>query len=166
MRLNQDSIVAILLLVMCGVFIAATFTIRQTSYGTIGSELWPRIILAAMTVICLIYLVNSLRQGHALAPASEGVSQRSGLIRFFHDHLNAFICFAAFAVFVATLPYLGMLIGGVLFVFITLTLLGGWDRKGLIRHAAIALATVGFMWAVFTFGLHVFLPEGELLRIF
>ena len=62
MRLNQDSIIAILLLLMCGVFIAATFTIRETSYGTIGSELWPRIILAAMTVICLIYLVISLRQ--------------------------------------------------------------------------------------------------------
>ncbi len=122
MRLNRDSVTAILLLLMCGVFIAATFTIRETSYGTIGSEFWPRIILAAMTVVCLIYLVNSLRLAPGLATVPESASQRGGLNRFFHEHLNAFICFFAFAAFVATLPYLGMLIGGTLFVFGTLTL--------------------------------------------
>ncbi len=32
-------------------------------------------------------------------------------------------------------------------------------------HGAIAAATMGAMWAVFTFGLRVILPEGEILRI-
>jgi putative tricarboxylic transport membrane protein len=54
------------------------------------------------------------------------------------------------------------LLGGVLFVFGTLTALGRRDGRGLIVHAAIALGTIGFMWGVFTYGLHVMLPQGEL----
>ena len=69
------------------------------------------------------------------------------------------------ALFLAPLDYLGMLIGGILFVFLLLNLLGGWRPKQLAIHGAIAVSTMGAMWAVFTFGLRVILPEGEILRI-
>ena len=65
--------------------------------------------------------------------------------------------------FLVTLPLLGMLLGGVLFVFFTLTLLGPREVRAVPRHAAISLGAVGVMWAVFTFALRVFLPAGEVL---
>jgi hypothetical protein len=58
-----------------------------------------------------------------------------------------------------------MLIGGVLFVFGLLTLLGGFSYKLLIKHFSISIISVGFMWIIFTFGLKVMLPEGEILRV-
>ena len=60
---------------------------------------------------------------------------------------------------------LGMLIGGIGFVFLILTVLGERNLKHHARHAAIAVVTIGVMWALFTFGLNVILPEGEILRV-
>ena len=70
-----------------------------------------------------------------------------------------------FVLFLTFLDYLGMLIGGILFVFGLLTLLGGISPKKLFNHFIISIITIGIMWSIFTFGLKVILPEGELLRI-
>ncbi len=156
--LNRDSIAAVLLLALTGVFYAATFTIRKTGYGTVGSEIWPRAILVALGALCLLYLVNSLR-GRRSAKAG------GGLAGWFSTYRNALWCFFMYGVFLVTLPYLGMLIGGIAFVFLLLNILGGWQPRQLAIHGGIAVCTIGAMWAIFTFGLRVILPEGEVLRI-
>ena len=74
--------------------------------------------------------------------------------------------FALFLVYLLSMPYLGMLIGGLAFVFLLLNALGGWQPKQLVLHAIIALVTVGGMWSLFTFGLRVILPPGEILGYF
>ena len=56
-------------------------------------------------------------------------------------------------------------IGGVLFVFLALTVMGERTPRAIAIHLVVALATIGVMWAIFTFGLRVILPEGEILRI-
>ena len=61
------------------------------------------------------------------------------------------------------LPVLGMLLDGMLFVFLLQSALGGWSPRKLALHAAIAVLTVGGMWSLFTFGLNVLLPTGELI---
>ncbi len=162
MRINRDAVVAVILLLISGVFFAATFTIRETSYGTIGSELWPRIVILSLAFFTSVHLIGSLRRGPEEDSDQEGAS---GLGGFFATYRNPIWCFVIFGAFLATLPYLGMLIGGVLFVFVTLTVLGDHDPRSLAIHGAIALGTVGAMWAVFTFALRVILPEGEILRI-
>ena len=162
MRINRDAVVAIILLLFSGVFFAATFTIRQTSYGTIGSELWPRIVIVALAFFTAVHLIGTLRRGKEEDGDQEAPSGRAG---FLATYRNPIWCFVTFAAFLATLPYLGMLIGGVLFVFVTLSVLGDHDGRSLAIHGAIALGSVGVMWAVFTFALHVILPEGEILRI-
>ena len=70
-----------------------------------------------------------------------------------------------FMLFLSTLDYLGMLIGGILFVFGLLTLLGGFSHKLIVKHLLVSILSIGFMWMVFTFGLRVILPEGEILRV-
>jgi len=75
---------------------------------------------------------------------------------------NVFWCFLLFGLYLWSLPWLGMLVGACLFVFLLLTALGGWRPKQLLLHAAIALLTVGGMWSLFTFGLGVILPPGSL----
>ena len=63
-RLNQDAVVAIVLLVFCGVFFWASFDIRQPDYGVLLPSTWPRVILAVLSLLTLIYLVQSLKRDH------------------------------------------------------------------------------------------------------
>ena len=61
---------------------------------------------------------------------------------------------------------LGSLIGGVLFVFTLMSVLGGWSPRNLALHATLALVTVGGMWSIFTYGLGVLLPPGEIFSAY
>ena len=159
-RSKRDIIAAGFLLVLTCVFYAATFTIKQTSFGTVGSEVWPRAILIGQGVLCILYLTNALRGHH-----QSDVARGGGLAGWFSTYRNALICFGMYGVFLVTLPYLGMLIGSIGFVFLLLNFLGGWGARRMASHGAIAVIAMGGMWAVFTFGLRVILPEGEILQI-
>ena len=157
-RLNRDTIVAIFLLLFCGVFIWSSFDIRTPDYGVLKPSTWPQVILGVMTFLCLIYLVQSIKAGPDQTEPDP--TREPGLTGFFKYWRNPIICFSMFFLFLWTLPVLGMLIGGVSFVFILMTLLGGWQPRQLMVHAIIAVCSVGAMWSLFTFGLEVMLPEG------
>ena len=77
-RMNRDTIVAIFLLLGCGVLIWATFDIRQPDYGVLMPSTWPRVILAVLSVLCLIYLVQSIKAGPN--DAETAVARDLGLI--------------------------------------------------------------------------------------
>ncbi|WP_299391053.1 tripartite tricarboxylate transporter TctB family protein [Pelagibius sp.] len=174
MSLNRDVVVALLLLLLCGVFFWESGNIQLTDYGQLDSTVWPRIILGALLIASLVYLWQALRGAasedagaapQAAAGAAGGGSAGTGpggLAGWISRYRNALLCYALFLTFLLTLPILGMLLGGILFVFAALTALGRPSLKLVPLHAAIAVGTVGAMWAVFTFGLRVFLPEGVL----
>ncbi|MDD9878250.1 MAG: tripartite tricarboxylate transporter TctB family protein [Magnetovibrio sp.] len=157
-RLNRDTYVAILLLLFCGVFIWATFDIRQPDYGVLMPSTWPRVILSALTLLCFIFLIQSIKAGPDEEVADP--SREPGFVGFLKYWRNPILCFVMFFLFLLTLPILGMLIGGISFVFLLMTLLGGWQPKQLLIHAVISVCAVGAMWSLFTFGLEVMLPEG------
>ncbi len=164
-RLNRDAVIAIVLLVFCGVFFWASFDIRQPDYGVLLPSTWPRVVLGVLSLLSVIYLVQSLRQG-ADAEEEEAPDREPGIWGWVLYWRNPLWCFGLFFAYLATLPVLGMLIGGVSFVFVLLNVLGGWDRKNLVLHAAVALLAVGGMWSLFTFGLGVLLPPGMILPRF
>jgi hypothetical protein len=155
---NRDTVIAIILLLFCGVAFYQTLQIRKTSYGSMGSEVWPQAILAILLVLTLIYLAQSVR-----SPSGARIGGGDGLRGFVIKYQNALWCYALFTVFVLSLPKLGMLLAGVAFVFLTLTAIGNRDPRSLVLHVAVAVGAVGFMWSVFTFALRVILPEGEIL---
>lgn len=157
-RLNRDTYVAIFLLLFCGVFIWASFDIRTPDYGVLQPSTWPQVILGVMTFLCLIYLVQSIKAGPDDVEVDP--TREPGFIGFLKYWRNPIICFSMFFLFLWTLPVLGMLIGGISFVFILMTLLGGWAPRQLLIHAIVSVCAVGAMWSLFTFGLEVMLPEG------
>ena len=159
-RINQDTIVAVLLILMCGAFFWTSLDIRQPDYGILMPSTWPRAILSVLGVLSAAYLVQSLTRPPA-RPAGEGRAGLPAGIRAWLAHYrNPIWCYGLFLVFLLTLPFFGILIGGVLFVFCLLTALGGGGGRKVAVHAAIALVSVGAMWAVFTFALGVILPQG------
>ena len=158
-RLNRDIIVAIVLLLGCGVFFWRTFYIPDMGYESLGSEVWPRVILVLFALLTLGYLFQSLKKPPEEASANDA---GGGLMGWISRYQNALWCYGLFFAFLITLPFLGMLIGGALFVFFILTALGNRSLRAHIIHAATAIISITFMWSVFTFGLKVFLPEGEI----
>ncbi len=163
-RVNRDTVIAIVLLMACGILLAASFEIREPDYGVLSPATWPRVIIAILIVLTLIYLVQSISKGVPEAPPEDdGPWSIAGFVAHWR---NVFWVFALFLVYLLTMPYLGMLIGGLAFVFLLLNALGGWQPKQLVLHSIIAVVTVGGMWALFTFGLRVILPPGEILGYF
>jgi hypothetical protein len=165
-RLNRDTYVAIVLLLVCGVFFWATFDIRQPNYGTLMPSTWPRVILGVLSLLSLVFLIQSLRQPSDEAGSEPGKERDPGIQGWLAYWRNPIACFALFFLFLLTLPVLGMLIGGVSFVFLLMGTLGGWSRRNVIVHALIAVCTVGAMWSLFTFGLGVILPTGIIFNPF
>lgn len=156
-KFNRDTITALLLLVLCGVLFWQTFYIREVPFSQVGSEVWPRFVLILLTILSIIYLFRSMTE-----PRNPG--EPFSLRTWLQTYRNPLICFAMFFVFLVALPYFGMLIAGILFVFITQSILGGWQPRQLGKHAVISVLAVGGMWAVFTFALGVLLPAGELFQ--
>lgn len=155
--INRDTVIAVFLLLFCGVFYAASLKIEETSYATIGAEVWPHLILAVLFVLSSIYLFQSVRATPIVTTKHE--------VNFFTRYRNAILCYALFLGFLLTLDTFGMLLGGVAFVFLALSVLGERTPKQLAIHAGVAVVSVGAMWAIFTFALRVILPEGTILSI-
>ena len=164
-RLNSDAIIAIILLAFCGVFFWATFDIRQPDYGVLMPSTWPRVVLGVLSFLSVIYLVQSLRQGSE-ETEPEDTGREPGIRGWVLYWRNPLWCFFLFFLYLLSLPVLGMLIGGVSFVYVLMGVLGGWDGNKPITHAAFALGTIGAMWCLFTFGLGVLLPPGMILGSF
>ena len=157
-RLSLDSIVASVLLVAGGILYWDTFQWRRTPFATMASSVWPRFVLVVFFALCAIYLIRSLRRGPG-----------GGVKRSFSDWLayyrNPLWCYGLFLFFLVSLPYLGMLVGGILFVWAVQTAVGECTLRAQWRHAAIAIGAVGFMWLVFTYAIGVILPAGSLVHI-
>ncbi len=164
-RLNRDAVIAIALLLFCGVFFWASFDIRTPNYGVLKPSTWPRAVIVVMALLSLIYLVQSLRGNPNIATAEKS-DRDPGIRSFILYWRNPLWCFGLFFAYLALLPVLGMLIDGILFVFVLMGVLGGWDGKKPLVHGAIAVLAIGFMWSVFTFALGVLLPPGMFLGYF
>lgn len=156
MTLNKDSLIAIALLLICGGLMMASFEIREPDYGQLSPAAWPRAIIVAMAILSAIYLVQSLKAG----PDSVSPDATENWSAFFVYWQNVIYVFVLFFAYLMAIPWFGLLLSGMAFVFLLLTALGG--LKNTLLHAVIAVVSIGGMWALFTYALQVLLPRGEL----
>ncbi len=160
--MKKDAVIALVLIAVGALFYWETFNIPQLDYASIGSEVWPRVILVPLILLSVVYLVQALR-GHY---RSESSRPAGGPLALLSRYRNPIACFAIFFVFLLTVDYLGMLIGGSALVFGLLTVLGHRTPKWVAVHALVAVGSVGTVWALFTFGLRAYLPQGEILQLY
>ena len=160
MQLNRDTAIAIVSLLICGALLVSTFQMPEPMFNQMPATLWPRMIIVPLALLSLVLLAKA-----QMAGADESTPIRS-FSDWFSYYKNPIICFALVFLFLVSMPVLGMLIGGLLYVFITLNVLGGWAPQMLLRHGLVAVFFVVGMWTIFTQLLGVFLPEGILLRVY
>ena len=156
MSFNRDTIAALCLILASGGLMLASLEIREPDYGVLSPATWPRLIIFILGLLSIIYFVQSMRVPPIKAPSTD----RKTLAAFFSYWRNVFYVFIIFGLYLLVLPYVGMLIGNMLFSFILLTALGG--LRPIILHACVALMASGGMWLLFTYVLEVFLPRGSL----
>ncbi len=163
---RRDSVVALILLLFVAVMAAESFEIRKTTFSSLPAETWPQILLVALGILCATYLLSSVRGRTAPAELDEIEADAApGWRATISRYANPALCFLAFFAFLLLMPLLGILLGGMLFVFVCLCLIGQRGMRAMAVHAAIAIVSVASMWAVFSFGLGVFLPPGELISL-
>ena len=161
--MSRDTIVSIILLGFCGFLLWAGYQIRDPQFGELPPAAWPKAVTWVLTAFCLVYLVQSLLADRAGTSETIPMAGREpGLSGWFRWYFNPIVCLAFYFIFLATLPYFGTLIGGILLVFALLSFLGGISPRLILTHAIIAVISVGAMWLLFTYGLRVLLPRGEL----
>lgn len=165
-RLNHDAVIAIFLLLASGILFWSTFSIRSPDYGVLAPSAWPRVIIVALAILSVIYLIQSVRKEAPAFDPNAKADREPGLVGWFSYWKNPIYCFVLFLVYLLTLPVLGSLIGGVSFVFLLMSILGGISKEKLLTHATLSLATVGGMWLIFTYGLEVILPQGIIFSAF
>ena len=157
-RLNLDVIIAAVLLIAGAILFWDTFQWRRTPFAIMAASVWPRFVLVVFFSLCAAYLVRSLWQG------ADGGTSRS-FREWIAYYRNPLRCYGLFLLFLVALPYLGMLVGGILFVWLMQTAVGERTPRAQLRHAAIAIGSVGIMWLVFTYAIGVILPSGSLVHI-
>ena len=157
---KSDIIIAVFLLCFCGIMINDASNIRDLGFEGMKADAWPRVVLWMLVVMSSVMLGKSYIQFKTYGHKDNNIFKVN-----FLKFKNALICFGMFIFFLSTLDYLGMLLGGIVFVFGLLTFLGGFSINLIIKHLMISVLSIGFMWMVFTFGLRVMLPEGEILRV-
>ena len=54
---NRDTLVAIVLLAICGIFWQQSFLIEEPGYAQMSPAAWPRGVLAVLSLLCLVFLV-------------------------------------------------------------------------------------------------------------
>lgn len=163
--LSRDTIVSILLLLFCGFLIWAGTLIRDPQFGELSPAAWPKASTYVLTAFCLMYFAQSILAGKTAAPEIDP-DREPGFVGWVRYYLNPIACFALYFLFLYTLPFFGTLVGGVLLVFALLSLLGGIQPRQIAIHLVLAVVSVGAMWSLFTFGLRVLLPRGELFQSF
>ncbi len=119
-------------------------------------------IIGIVTLLSTIYLVQSVRQG---AVETDEKFEWKGIGAFISHWRNVLSVFVLFLGYLLILPWVGMLLGGATFVFLLLMVLGPFSGRDTLIHLAIAVLTVGGIWLLFTHGLGVILPRGELTGI-
>ncbi len=168
-RLNRDANIAIVLLAFCGVLFWASFDIRQPDYGVLMPSTWPRVVIGVLAFLSVLYLIQSLNAGAEAIEDDDYDAEHArgpGFRGWVEYWRNPLWCFFLFFLYLLSLPVLGMLIGGITFVYVLMGVLGGWDGNKPVLHAVFAIGTIGAMWSLFTFGLGVLLPPGMILGQF
>ena len=107
---------------------------------------WLGLVMAVLASLLLVGAMRSTDPGTEWLPRGEGL-KRLGLV------------IAITTAFVALLNVLGMALGTVLFLIV---LLRRMDRQPWPLTLAVALATAGFNYLVFTYWLRVPMPVGVL----
>lgn len=166
--MNRDFWISLFLIFLSFVLYRESTFIEDVDYGSMKADVWPTFLVMLLIVLSISMLVKSLmeyRQATQSSTQDNENAEQTDSVTGWTWLINPMIVFVLFFLFLITLDYLGMLIGGIFFTFMTMTLLGQISWRTVPIYFAISVISISGMWAIFTFGLRVMLPEGVLFTV-
>ncbi len=166
--MNRDFWTSLFLIFLSFVLYRESTFIEDVDYGSMKADVWPTFLVMLLVVLSISMLVKSLmeyRQATQSSTQDNENAEQTDSVTGWTWLINPMIVFVLFFLFLITLDYLGMLIGGIFFTFITMTLLGQISWRTVPIYFVISVISISGMWAIFTFGLRVMLPEGVLFTV-
>lgn len=166
--MNCDFWTSLFLIFLSFVLYRESTFIEDVDYGSMKADVWPTFLVMLLVVLSISMLVKSLmeyRQATQSSTQDNENAEQTDSVTGWTWLINPMIVFVLFFLFLITLDYLGMLIGGIFFTFITMTLLGQISWRTVPIYFVISVISISGMWAIFTFGLRVMLPEGVLFTV-
>jgi hypothetical protein len=152
---SRDGFAGLAVLAASLVLFALTLDLKDSPLVPVGPGFYPRIVLALTAALSLGLVVADMlaRRARGPAPVATGVKFNYSLVA---------ISFGVFALYAATLPWLGFRIATLLFVGGTNVLLDPpRGAKGWGRALILAVTTSFVTWLVFERWLSVLLPRGS-----
>ena len=140
-------------IVLCVLGFGESFTWRVMENDTSGgAAFWPRMVMAALVICCIIRIVIILRD-------QELFKKKFVFLDLFYGHRGAFLL--ALVLYAVAIKPLGFLIATIIFLNVIVNLMYYFTRKTLGKPAFIALRTVCLCAAAY--GVYYFF--GSILRI-
>lgn len=140
-------------IVLCGLGFGESFTWKIVEGDTSGgAAFWPRMIMAALVICCIIRIIQILRDQAAK-------EKKFVFLDLFYSHRGAFLL--ALVLYAAGIQFLGFLIATVLFLNIIVNLMYYFAQGNLGKPVSIAVRTVCLCAAAY--GVYYFF--GSILRI-
>ena len=81
MSINKDTIIAIFLLLFCGIMINSSFDIEDPGYQGMKASFWPTIVLCLLSVMSLVMLIKSMVSKSENNLNSENTETNSNIIK-------------------------------------------------------------------------------------
>jgi hypothetical protein len=153
--MGRDTITGLVVLATSLVLLWATLGLERHPMVPVGPGFYPRIVLGLTAFMALLVIVLDLLAKRRVAAGPGQAATRP-------DYGLVLVCFAIFAAYVVSMPYLGFRLAT--FVFLLAMQVAMEPPRSRTRWAAVvavaALATVASYW-MFERYLHVLLPRGN-----
>lgn len=141
---NGDRWVAMASLLLGGVLFYETFFFKTFDWDPVGMAFWPRVLLAILAAISLLYLIRGSIDGLDSLPV----------------HTSVFVWFAGAMIYVASLELLGFYLSTFLAVTIYSYLIRPPSLKGAMLSALLAVFCLLTVHLIFVEAMNVSLPTG------
>ena len=152
--IGRDGWAGLVILAACAVLWWMTLDLKENPLVPIGPGFYPRIVIGITALFAALVVVGDALAGRrGRPPAQPGAKANYPLV---------LASFAAFGVYVISLPWLGFRVGTFLYVAAAAGLLAQpRDAKGWLKVLVLALLTAAITYFVFERYLQVLLPRGR-----
>lgn len=141
-------------LFLCAVLFYETTLIADYGFAQVSADVWPRMILGAISALSLLQVVTALYRPPSSTHGNPGAPDGGWLF-------NAFVpitVFVAVVIFALLVGYIGFMLSGLIMVFTLLSVIGPKTPRAVVIHAAIAAVSVIGITVFFSEIMGVLLP--------
>lgn len=158
-KAKSDLITSVILAILCVIYFALSFQIRQIGLISITSAFIPQICaicLFLLSVAMFVRSMNLIRSGQALGGEQSQQEKADGRAKI----LAAVVAFVLLAIGILLMDHVGFVVGMAFYLMTSFISLSKFYKKNWIVFAVMAVGVPVVVYLLFTRGFNLRLPAG------